>query len=143
MTDSCTRHVCMLAGIEVKRAAGKIEEAQAQAFTWLGAGIISLNKLRGSLENRPENGKRLPLFGWTVVGHKWEAYMAYDCGPPSAGVQIVGSIQSLNGSTENIANVFHLLKVLHLVKQYAKDTYWPWLKADLLDPLLQQKTSSL
>ena len=137
MDDKYTGEIAMLAGVEVKRSGGNEQDAQAQLFLWLAAGITSLRLLRTCRKEGSYETKRLPLFGWTVVGHIWEIYIAVerDACSISGAVDIIGPITGANGDTRTIEGVFKLIKLVKVVKQYGQDLYWPWLKHELLDVL--------
>lgn len=137
MDDRYTSDIAMLAGVEVKRSGGNGQDAQAQLFLWMAAGITSLRLLRTCRKESSYATKRLPLVGWTVVGHIWEIYIAVerDACSVSGAVDIIGPITGANGDTRTIEGVFKLIKLVKVVKQYGQDLYWPWLKHELIDVL--------
>ena len=137
MDDRYTGEIAMLAGVEVKRSGGNGQDAQAQLFLWLAAGITSLRLLRTYYKEDSYATKQLPLVRWTVVGHIWEIYIAVerDACSISGAVDIIGPITGANGDTRTIEGVFKLIKLVKVVKQYGQDLYWPWLKHKLIDIL--------
>lgn len=137
MDDRYTGDLAMLAGVEVKRNGGNGQDAQAQLFLWLAAGITSLRLLRTCRKEGSYAMKRLPLVGWTVVGHRWETYIAFEreAYSVSGDVEIIGPITGANGDTRTIEGVFKLINLVKVVKQYGQDMYWPWLKHELIDVL--------
>ena len=130
MSDDYTGKLAMLAGVEVKRDGGNGPEALAQLSMWLAAGITSLSRLRNCQKDHMPSQKRLPLMGWTVVGHRWETYIAYEKEPHH--VQIFGPIGSISADTSSYYGVFKLMDMIEKMKEYGKQTYWPWLLEDVL-----------
>ena len=51
--------------------------------------------------------------------------------------QIVGPMTIVSASTASLYDVFKLLRLVETIKiEYGHDVYWPWLKDDILQPLL-------
>jgi len=136
MSDDYTGTLALLASAEVKRNGGSSVDAQAQLFMWLAAGITSLRRLRSCCRPGVYAQKRLPLVGWTVIGHVWEVYIAFERDEVTGAVQITGPIEGAGGDTRSVEGVFKLLNMVSVIKKYGKETYWPWLKADCLDAIV-------
>jgi hypothetical protein len=75
MNDTYTRILAMMVGVVVKPAYGGSEvEAQYQLAIWIAAGLKSRRLLTVDAIGDISGMDNIPLFGWTVVGPRWELY---------------------------------------------------------------------
>jgi hypothetical protein len=79
-TDAYTKLVALFSGLEVKPDDGGKKEALAQLTIWLTAGIRRTAQLYQIAEEGSAEGRVPPTLGFTVIGHDWHTYMAYDLG---------------------------------------------------------------
>lgn len=137
MTDAHTKRLAMASGAEVKPAHGNSVEALAQLATWLASGFTKIRELSLEAEKRVVIVDLLPMIGWTVVGHEWRTYMAYDIQIDGERVvNIVDLLIRLSASTNSICDIIKLLALMKGSKEYARYVYWPRLKNNVLEPLL-------
>ena len=137
MSDICTSHLGLYLGAEVKKSGGNENEAKGQLFTWLGSGVIKQRQLllqTGPSQSIPEIS--MQLVGYTIVGYRWEFYVAYGHGNKTTDdIYILGPPPGLNLGTSSYLEAFRLLQFDKRVKKWAKDTYWPWFRDKIMDPL--------
>ena len=78
----------------------------------------------------------MPLVGYTIVGYRWDFYIAYGQGNKETDdVYILGPLPRLNIGTQSYLEAFRLLKFDERVKNWAKSTYWPWFRDRIMEPL--------
>ena len=116
---------------------GREKEGQAQLFTWFQAGVTRLRKLLNIVgSGTPTAESTLPLLGWTVVGERWELYMAIGEGNEATDpVLIIGPFRECQCDTTSFFGVFKLLQLMERVKDWARDVYWPWYCETVIEPL--------
>jgi hypothetical protein len=154
-TDAYTKRIALFSGLEVKQSNGGNTEALAQLSIWLTAGLEK-TRLLSALSGRSSVIDELrPMMGWTVIGHDWHTYIAFraihegqdrvvgklspicELNQLTCGLKYVeGPIESLTASTRTYYGIFKLLDLISRVSQYAGDVYWPWLRDDILEPML-------
>ena len=137
MSDICTSHRGLYLGAEVKKSGGNENEAKGQLFTWLGSGVIKQRQLLSQADpsqSVPET--TMPLVGYTIVGYRWEFYVAYGHGNNTTDdIYILGPLPGLNIGTSSYLDAFRLLQFDERVKNWAKHTYWPWFRDRIMEPL--------
>ncbi|KAI9782832.1 MAG: hypothetical protein M1839_004583 [Geoglossum umbratile] len=69
-----------------------------------------------------------PVVALQVVGHEWSIYYVYH--DETGAVKLYGPENI--GSTLEIEGIFHILRVLGVIADYATDVYWPWLDKNIL-----------
>lgn len=92
MTDTYTKHIPLVGGIEVKTSGGSSLEASVQLGIWSAAGLQKARLLqrerqlmtaagpsdRDARQSVPsQENEQLPFFGWTIVGHEWKLYITW------------------------------------------------------------------
>lgn len=137
MTDICTSQLGLYLGAEVKKSGGNENEAKGQLFTWLGSGIIKQRQLLSqTASSQPIPETTMPLVGYTIVGYRWEFYVAYGYGNKAKDdIHILGPLPELNIGTSSYLQAFRLLQFDERVKKWAKDTCWPWFRDNIMEPL--------
>ncbi|KAL9098026.1 MAG: hypothetical protein Q9163_006229 [Psora crenata] len=134
LNDVCTRKLALYLAAEVKKFGGNEMEAEAQLFTWLAAGVTKSRKLLKKAKFASSD--TLPLLGWTIVGHRWELYMALGKGIEEASeINIFGPFRTCAVDTRTYFSVFKLLRINERIKLWAREQYWPWFCEAVLDPL--------
>ncbi len=134
MTDTHTKRLAMASGAEIKPANGNSVEALAQLATWFAAGFTKIRELNIDARSGVEMDELVPMIGWTAVGHDWRTYMACDLEMDGKRVvSMVGPLVGLPASTDSFYDIF---KRLALIKVYAREVHWPWLRKNILEPLL-------
>lgn len=137
MTDTHTKRLVMASVAEIKPANGNCVEALAQLATWFASGFTKIRELNLEAGEGVVINDLPPMIGWTVVGHDWRTYMACDLeNDGERVVSMVGPLVGLSASTNSIWDIFKLLALMEGVKEYARGAYWPWLKKNVLEPLL-------
>ena len=137
MSDISTSHLGLYLGAEVKKPGGNENEAKGQLFTWLGSGIIKQRQLLSqTASSQPISEITMPLVGYTILGYRWEFYVAYGLGNKATDdICILGPLPRLNIGTSSYLEAFRLLQFDERVKRWAKDTCWPWFRDKILEPL--------
>jgi len=77
MTDVYTRMLAMLSAAEIKIEGGNAMEAKFQLALWFTAGLRSIRELAEAATKDISIMDDVPMFGWTVVGHTWDLYVAF------------------------------------------------------------------
>lgn len=77
MTDTYTQMLAILLGVEVKANYGNEVEAQTQLAVWLAAGLKHRRDLAKAATGGASAMDDVPMLGWTVIGHRWDLYMAF------------------------------------------------------------------
>lgn len=67
--------LAVLVGVEVKLAYGDETEAKVQLAVWISAGVQHRRELATAATGSSQSMDSVPLFGWTVIGHRWELYI--------------------------------------------------------------------
>lgn len=161
MNNVMSKRLAVFCGVEVKQPSADIQEGLTQLVIWLAAGLRKTWELmqRGGKQNAGTEANRghLPLIGWTVHGHDWRFYLAWLNDPAASSIvcspivsplclrtliyceqnKVVVNLPMLDVSTKTYLGVFTLLNLLRRVEEYGRSTYWPWLRDEVLDPLLQ------
>ena len=137
MNNMATSSLVLYSATEVKVTKGKESQAQAQLFTWFQAGFSRLRKLLKKVGNgTPTAESTLPLLGWTVIGERWELYMAIGEGNNEADpIIIVGPLRTCQCDTISYYGAFRLLQLVEKVKDWAREVYWPWYCDAVIEPL--------
>lgn len=137
MSDISTSHLGLYLGAEVKKPGGNENEAKGQSFTWLGSGIIKQRQvLSQNAPSQPIPETTMPLVGYTVVGYRWEFYIAYGHGNKDTDdIHILGPLPGLNIGTSSYLEAFKLLQFDECVNKWAKDTCWPWFRDKIMESL--------
>lgn len=163
MNDVYARMLAMMVGIEVKPAYGGSDvEAQSQLAVWIAAGLKSRRTLTMQAVGDLTRMDQVPIFGWTVVGHRWELYFGFvDNGetgdvvssPLLLSLEFLMSIlidgQLLQGpdpilslNTRVLGDVFKLRALLTEIKRYGREEYWELLKECILEPMNEARTAT-
>ena len=137
MYDISTSQRGLYLGAEVKKPGGNENEAKGQLFTWLGSGIIKQRQLLSqTAPSQPIPESTMPLAGYTIVGYRWEFYVAYRHGNKATDdIYILGPLPGINIGTSSYLEAFRLLQFDERVKKWAKDTCWPWFRDRIIEPL--------
>ena len=145
MNNLATSKLILYSAAEVKIPSGNGSEAKAQLFTWFQAGISRLRKLLKKIGNgTPAADPTLPLLGWTVIGERWELYMAIgNCNQEADSITIIGPCTECNCSTLSYFGVFKLLQLMEKIKDWAREVYWPWYCKVVVEPLKLAKGQPL
>lgn len=145
MNNLYTSKMILYSGIEIKVPNGNGSEAKAQLFTWFQAGISRLRKLLKKIGNgTPATDPTLPLLGWTVIGERWELYMALGDGNGEADpITILGPFPTCQCITRNYPGAFGLLRLMEKIKDWAREVYWPWYCEAVIEPLKLVKDQPL
>lgn len=137
MSDIRTSQRGLYLGAEVKKPGGNENEAKGQLFTWLGSGIIKQRQLLSqTASSQPIPELTMPLVGYTIVGYRWEFYVAYGHGNKATDdIHILGPLPGVNIGTSSCLEAFRLLQFDERVKKWAKDRGWPWFRDRIMEPL--------
>jgi len=136
--DANTKRLSLFSGIEVKQENGGKDEALAQLAIWLVAGLENVRRLGEIGQKRRYLGEELsPTVGWTVIGHDWHTYIAHRANQDGRDtINIVGPWRLAAADTRDVYGVFKLLRLVKRAAEFASDSYWPWLKGEVLTPCL-------
>ncbi|MCJ1395812.1 hypothetical protein MMC18_008698 [Xylographa bjoerkii] len=150
MADVYTMHTVMVAGFEVKSKDGSESEALVQIQTWSAALHSDMHQIIEkalhirAAENLIPNEIQvmaMPTIGCLVIGHNWQFYIMARM-PSVRSVKQGGvpqvicvPVPQLEASTKTFRGVFKLIKILGRISAWAEQTYWPWLKKEVLDSL--------
>jgi len=77
MSDAYTEKLALFAGVEVKMSGAGDLEAKVQLALWMAAGLQCREQLLQKAGEEKTTMDKVPLFGWTVVGHQWDLYVGY------------------------------------------------------------------
>ena len=139
MNNDLTSKLVLYSAVEVKVPSGNESEAQAQLFTWFQAGVSRLRQLLKKIatgNGTLDSGPTLPLVGWTVIGTRWELYVAYGDGNDERDdVFVVGPFALCQCQLNNDFGVFKLLRLIDRVKHWGREYYWPWYCDTIIEPL--------
>ncbi|KAJ9634223.1 hypothetical protein H2199_009053 [Coniosporium tulheliwenetii] len=125
-------------GLEVKQAGGDNKEAQAQLSIWLAAGLEHMWRLGNSAKKEPYPIESLqPMVGCTIVGHDWHTHIAFKVTEDQRDkTRVIGPINLLVANTRDYYGIFKLIDLIKRVTKHAEAVYWPWLRDDILKPLV-------
>ena len=133
MNNTLTSRLVLYSAIEIKILTGNEQKAQAQLFTWFQAGVTRLRKL---LKKAGATGPTLPYVGWIVIGKRWDLYMAIGDGILEGDpIIILGPFEDCQCETLSYVGAFKLLQLIERVKDWARDSYWPWYQDKIIEPL--------
>lgn len=157
------RHRPIAFSIETKKTGEGAEAARLQIGVWLAAQWRFLEVLAGLshgedrvvLNTSPTSAvDTLPLFlpGIVIQGHDWNLYIAtqengnivsaqFLLTSPRLGVsanatQVLWS-KIILGSTNSAIGICQIVSVLHFLRKWAVEEYWPWFKNLIRRPLLE------
>ncbi|KAK2626207.1 hypothetical protein QTJ16_004469 [Diplocarpon rosae] len=147
MTDSYTRTVPLVCGIEVKEKGGDYNEAVLQLAVWCAAGLEAVQGLwelacSGAANAGPDvreggggdDEDPLPPFvGWTVIGHDWKFHVAWKSA--AGDVVMAGPWPLLIRSTMTHLEILRLIRTVQVVKGWLEGSYWTWLSRNVLEKL--------
>lgn len=109
---------------------------QALVDDGLGFGDIDATHADNEEEKRPG---LLPVVGFTSVGHDWHTYIAWDvCNGEERSTKVIGPTSKLAASTRSHYDIFKLLSLLDRARSWAENNYWPGLRKNILEPLLDK-----
>ena len=145
MNNDLTSHLVLYSATEVKVPSGNESQARAQLFTWFQAGVSRLRQLLKKVGNgTPDARPTLPLVGWTVIGRRWELYIAFGQGNNEGDeIFILGPLAVCQCQLLNDFGVFKLLRLTERVKAWAREYYWPWYCERIIEPLKSLKGQPL
>ncbi|MCJ1403768.1 hypothetical protein MMC11_006991 [Xylographa trunciseda] len=151
MSQPPTRDQVAYLGIEVKPAVSmKLVDPLLQLMTWTSA-LHAANHvlIERALFNRTRNRiselqikiTAMPTIGCTVVGHDWSFYSALRTpaerilGYTGDEIRVinVGPLPALECSTTSYDGVFKLIHILKKINDWGVNTYWPWLRDEVLN----------
>lgn len=137
MNNELTASLILYSATEVKIPRGNETEARAQLFIWFQAGVSRLRQLLKKVgKGIPDPRPTLPLVGWTVIGDRWEFYIAFGDGNNEEDpVIILGPMRPLLCQMLTYFDVFKLLRLIERVKYWARTTYWPWYYSSVIKSL--------
>jgi len=139
-TDANTKRLALFSGIEVKPENGGKMDALVQLATWFAAEFEHLRKLGEMSRSEYLCDSLRPVVGWTIIGHDWHTYIAYrSLNENSHETQfVVGPWRDLVADTRDIVGIFRVFWLLKMAIEYATETFWPWLRKDILEPLAKE-----
>jgi hypothetical protein len=156
MMDAYTQTVPLQCGFEVKERGGDSNEADMQLGIWSAAGLQLLKQQRSAMTG---SGEILPFVGGTIVGHEWRVHIVWkdeSGGVVSQSVPYCSIYRLLLASQTTLTNViqldvsqwrdlivstasppeiFVLFRLIERICTWLKETYWPWLRDNVLIPL--------
>ena len=78
MNDTYTRMLAMFAAAKVKAEGGNEMEAKTQLVLWMAAGLRHRQELLQEVAVEDVTAvDEVPMFGWIVVGHRWDLYIGF------------------------------------------------------------------
>jgi len=139
-TDANTKRLALFSGIEVKPENGGKMDALVQLATWFAAEFEHLRKLGEMSRSEYLCDSLRPVVGWTIIGHDWHTYIAYrSLNENSHETQfVIGPWRDLVADTRDIVGIFRVFWLLKMAIEYATETFWPWLRKDILEPLAKE-----
>ena len=136
MNNDATPKLVLCAAIEVKVSGDNEMEARAQLFTWFQAGFSRLRQLLKKIYPEGDLRPTLPLIGWIVIGRRWDFYIAFGHGNnEDDDIIILGPLEQCQCQLLSDFGVFKLLRLIERVKDWARETYWPWYCDRVIEPL--------
>ncbi|MCJ1431538.1 hypothetical protein MMC27_000891 [Xylographa pallens] len=151
MFRSPTRDEVIYFGIEVEPTnVAKPFEALLRLLTWTSALHAAnhilieralFNRTRESTSEHEIKITAMPTIGGIVVGHDWSFYFALrtpaerTLGYVGDDIKVcnVGPLPALTCSTMSYEGIFKLIHVLKKINEWGVNTYWPWLRDDVLN----------
>ncbi|CAK4019453.1 Hypothetical predicted protein [Lecanosticta acicola] len=124
-SDAFTEFVPVGFLVEVKSQSGSMDEAELQIAVCAAAAIAYLDLLRPAEQDTPQEKPPVTL-GWTVCGHDWKLWIAWQ-GEEKAvhvrGINLGSALGSIG--TSGLGNIFALICVLRRAIQWLDEEYMP------------------
>ncbi|KAK2810211.1 hypothetical protein FQN50_003181 [Emmonsiellopsis sp. PD_5] len=141
--DATMARLFQLAAVETKSPDGSYYGASMQMALWLAAGLEKLRLLRVEAaatgdEEAVEDANLLPYPGIVVVGQAWYLHLA----TKEADGTVVIHGPWMMGDTTNLWGIFRLVAALETIRTWGEDTYYPWLRDRILEPLARETVDS-
>ncbi|KAK7224715.1 hypothetical protein V2G26_012718 [Clonostachys chloroleuca] len=125
----------IVCSIETKRTDGKWKDAKAQLGTLLAAHWGFLRRLVISQQQSQQLPDFLP--GIIAHGHEWHLLLS-----TIEGQKIIIWETEVVVSTRNLQGVYQIICLLQLLRRWAIDVYWPWLRGSVLLPATSDDDST-
>jgi hypothetical protein len=145
MSDAYTSTIVLGCGVEIKESGGDYNEATMQLGVWAAAG---LKKMESMLDVETSEAV-MPLLGITAIGHEWKIHISWKIDGTGETVSplpiarasthesqlVVGPYPLLQSSTASYLGIFNLRQLLHRIREYLCQQFWPWHEKAILQPL--------